>query len=100
MGAEFNAEIVMGETYKEILKKWNDLVDANLYEHGHSYSGGIGMLGHGFIIDETAGTFDKVQDAQAYICEHHEKWKPAMAVRIRTTNTRNKVLVIGGACSS
>lgn len=96
MGAEFDYRTITG-TQDEALKKWNNEVDSSLYESGHSYSGGIGMLGRGFDV-HTDAEITTQEDAVEYIADNHEKWEGAMAITIKKGNVQ--VWIIGGWCSS
>ena len=97
MGGCYQSETLKGETIEEIEKQWNEMVEDDLHENGHSYSGGIGMLGSGFEVQ--AQTFHTPKEADDFICENHDKWDGAWAVRVRTQE-ENITLVIGGWCSS
>ena len=90
MGACFNARVYdLTDDYENL---FNASVEASLYEEGHSYSGGIGMLGKGFRIIPTIAKDTK--EAHEYICDHHQKWDGAMAMK-----TQDGKIVIGGWCS-
>jgi hypothetical protein len=77
----------------EVKEQWNEAVESSLYEDGHEYSGGIGMLGKGFSISNFVA--ENEEEADHYIVEHHEKWNGAMGVK-----TKDEKIVIGGWCSS
>lgn len=77
----------------EIEKNFNAQVDTSLYEDGHSYSGAIGMFGHGIarwadldLADENA--------ADDWLLETHQKWDRAIAVSFRRDG--EKWWLIGG----
>jgi|LakMenEpi03Aug12_release.lakeMendotaPanAssembly.Ray.scaffolds.fasta_scaffold1738688_1 hypothetical protein len=96
MGACFNSRTFDIEDKAEILKRWDEAVANCLYENGHSYSGGIGMLGHG--IQFRSETFKNRDEAEEFILQHQEKWGPAMGVKFSSDN--GKGWVVGGWCSS
>lgn len=101
MGANLNV-IIMENTsgnsscYDQMISDWNELIDESLYEHGHSYSGRIGMLGHGItsFVDGTR-SYD---DAYRLIMLKHKKWEPALAVEYQDSG--RSMWLIGGWCSS
>jgi hypothetical protein len=98
MGASFNHRIFPATTdKKEITKEWGYLVSESLHQDGHSYSGGIGMLGHTIAkwIDLKLPDLNK---AVEYIEEKQEKWDPAIAVSYKKGN--DIYWCIGGWCSS
>lgn len=93
MGACFNAYVLKG-TKEQVTEKWNAAVELSLYEDGANYSGEIGMLGSGINFRNT-----EVESAEAgdnYLEENHEKWDPAMGVKVEGTDC----WVVGGWCSS
>jgi len=98
MGGSYDARTLTGATQKEIEKVWNEMVEDDLHENGHSYSGSIGMLGSGF--DLHGGMFSTENEADDYISENQDKWDGAMAVRILNKNGDKLTLRIGGWCSS
>lgn len=98
MGASFDMRIVSGKDINEITQKWNDMVQQDLYENGHSYSGSIGMLGTGFSFD--GKQFETPSEAEDYICDVQEKWGGAIAVQIGKKKDGIITLAIGGWCSS
>ena len=94
MGASFNTMTfdLSKMTISEAKEQWNQEVEESLFEDGHSYSGGIGMLGSGFSIVNSEAR--DTSEADDWICDHHNKWDGAMAMR-----TQDKQLVVGGWCS-
>ena len=80
----------LDSNYKD---RWNSDVEQSQHESGHSYSGEIGMLGKGF--DMSSHIAEDTNEAHDYICDHHDKWDGAMAVK-----TKDGFVVIGGWCSS
>ena len=63
----------------KIIKDHNEMVDQSLVEDGNSYSGCIGMFGHG--IGFSSKVFEDQESAEEYIADTHEKYEPAMAVK-------------------
>ena len=94
MGASFNSRTYDFEklSLEEVKEEWNDDVEESLYEDGHNYSGGIGMLGKGFELVPLIAKTE--EEADEYICENHQKWDGAMAMA-----TEDGKIVIGGWCS-
>ena len=98
MGADFNCYTFEDDLGKDkIEKQWDVEVDESLYQDGHSYSGGIGMLGKG--IDWQDKNFATEAEAEEYLCENQQKWNGAMAVSY-TERDKPKCWAIGGWCSS
>jgi len=99
MGASFDSReyrIAGGlsmENKRAIASKWKSDVESCLFENGHSYSGGIGMLGAE--IDWRDKVFDSISDAEEWIQDNHEKWENGIGVK-----TKDGYIVIGGWCSS
>jgi len=91
MGAIFDYRIYRDIEMEELRKKWNDDVEEDLYENGHSYSGSIGMLGSRFVLKSEKGSKEL---AIEYIEENHDKWDAPMCVPFPGG------YVIGGWCSS
>jgi hypothetical protein len=80
-----------------ITRKWAEAVKDSLAQDGTQYSGEVGMLGTR--IDQWLDlNLPSQGDAWDYICDHHQKHKPALAV----SYVRNgaKTWLIGGWCSS
>ena len=99
MGACFNTRMFRdynSKTSKEIEERWNDAVEQSLYEDGHSYSGGIGMLGKGFRLE--GKICEDVDEADNYLSEIHSKWSSAIGVRFKDKKGGISIL-IGGWCS-
>lgn len=97
MGANLQVHTIKDSLGRErITEMWNAAVEESLYEDGHSYSGGIGMLeGPITWVDKN---FSSYEEAEEYIDENHEKWDPAMAVSY-TRDDGVKFWAIGGWCS-
>lgn len=91
MGAEFNYVVIKDLDNGELKNAWTRMVEKDLYENGHSYSGSIGMLGRSFVKVQKQRDVDS---AVRYIEEHHQKWESAMCVPFPGG------YVIGGWCSS
>lgn len=90
MGANFDYRIYPYDTQeeKERAKKcWNSDVEDSQYEDGNSYSGGIGMLGRGFSIQEDLA---KESEAIEFLEDNHRKWDGAMAVTFSKVVKVNK----------
>jgi hypothetical protein len=98
MGTNLNYRSYKDNVGKEtILKYWNAAVENCLYENGHSYSGGIGMLGDG--VDSWHDKeFDSASEADDWLANNHQKWDGAMAVSF-FNKKREKYWIIGGWCS-
>jgi hypothetical protein len=92
VGADFNCRSFEGDDRKAIQKQWIDDVEQDLYDHGHSYSGGIGMLGTD--IQWERDKFETARDASKHIEDFHKKWEPPMACQFEGG------WVVGGWCSS
>jgi hypothetical protein len=98
MGASFETRVYPTSLGMAKIKEvWNNEVERSLYEDGHNYSGGIGMLGKGF--DLKRKTFDDGHKAQEHILENQEKWDGAMAC-IYEDEDGVEWVMIGGWCSS
>jgi hypothetical protein len=99
MGAEFNSRSYDGElTKKQVEKLWNEGVNESLYQQGHSYSGGIGMLGKG--ISWIEKEFPTEREADDYLVDNHQKWNGAMGVKFIGAIGGKKMYLVGGWCSS
>jgi hypothetical protein len=84
----------------KIKQLWTAAVEQSLYEDGHQYSGEIGMLGSK-VAKWHEPAFegpDAENQAYTFIEEHHEKWRPALAVSF--IKNGEKYWLIGGWCSS
>lgn len=84
----------------KIKQLWTAAVEQSLYEDGHQYSGEIGMLGSKVAQWHEPAFEGPEAENQAYtfIEEHHEKWRPAIAVSF--IKNGEKYWLIGGWCSS
>jgi len=99
MGASFNScGFKDTMTREQIQKSWAAKVEQDLHENGHSYSGGIGMLGPSIggwndlmLADRNA--------ADAWLETNQEKWQSAIAVSYKNKDGV-KCWGIGGWCSS
>jgi hypothetical protein len=61
---------------------WQKRVEEDWYENGHDpYSGGIGTMGDDLVF--TGLTFKNSEEAEKYILDHHEKWRPALVVSFK-----------------
>lgn len=102
MGAEYQSRFYNIEDTDEVKKRWDADVEMSLSERGNSYSGDIGMLGHGFNV--TNQRFDTVREADEWLCANHEKWSTALAVRVKSgqlkgetkksANMRNRITIL------
>lgn len=93
MGASFVYETYQKQTIDELRKQFSNDVEDDLHMNGHSYSGGIGMLGGiGQIVGKLFNTED---EATNYMADFHQKWDAAMAVQLTDGSW-----VVGGWCSS
>lgn len=97
MGASFDSreyDFLLGK--EKIEKLWEAEVESSLCESGHSYSGGIGMLG------STIAPWQDMnltrQGAFDFLSDNHRKWDCAMAVSF--FHDEKKKWLIGGWCSS
>lgn len=93
MGASFEYEEYGKMEKDELKRRFNSDVEEDLHMHGHSYSGGIGMLGG--ISTWLDTEFTSVENAVDYICDNQNKWDGAMAARLTDGSW-----VVGGWCSS
>ena len=92
MGANFASIDYRITDKKQIAEQWEASVDQSLYDHGHSYSGCIGMLGPD--IQWRTEKFKTIDECEKFIMDNHEKWSPAMAVAF------DGGWVVGGWCAS
>lgn len=92
MGACMNYRVFKTEDKATIRRQWESMVDSDLYENGHSYSGGIGMLGRGEIKWHPTPA-KTLEEAEEVICNTHQKWSGPLAVRF------DGGWVVGGWCS-
>ena len=92
MGANLDYRVFKTDDRAAIRREWEDAVDRDRHENGHSYSGGVGMLG--CEIKWHASPVATVEAAAEVLCEKHEKWTGPLAVRF------DGGWVIGGWCAS
>lgn len=97
MGAEFNSHVFKDVPRAEIERVWADAVSQNQYESGHSYSGGIGMLGERIKWIDMPPC-ENQDTAEEWLADKHQKWDCAMAVPFMKDD--QKLWLIGGWCSS
>ena len=98
MGANLNTRQYPAKLGKEvILKQWDDDCEMSRYEHGHSYSGEIGMLSGKPVF--TDKQFETESEADDFICDNHEKWSAPLAVSYKHRDGE-LYWMIGGWCSS
>ena len=71
MGASFEYRTYESANKEEVKRAFKRDVESCLYDNGHSYSGGIGMLGH--IQTWLSTTFSNVNAAADYICDNQQK---------------------------
>jgi hypothetical protein len=95
MGACFNT-VYFEETDKKVVSdRFEDIIEQDRYENGHSYSGSIGMC-DGFKFSDTL--FDSELSAEEWLEENARKWGPAIGVRIK--NNVQDGWLFGAWCSS
>jgi hypothetical protein len=92
MGAQFSYRVYEKADRAAVEREWAAAVERDLRENGNSYSGGIGMLQGQ--IEWRRERFEDRDKASDFLCDTHQKWKPAMAVVCGTG------WMIGGWCSS
>jgi len=83
----------LGQT--AINQMWDDLCEQSRHDHGHSYSGDIGMLRGSPRWTDTP--YFNEDEAHSYIRMNHDKWDPPIAVSY--TEDGVKFWLIGGFCS-
>jgi hypothetical protein len=96
MGACLDYRFFPTTDKKIVTERWESAVKLSQHEDGHSYSGSIGMLG-----TKIASWRDvkvTVDEAIDWLDEHHEKWKPGVAISI--VDGEQKGWLVGGLCSS
>ena len=98
MGANTEIYSTSEEDRNKIVERHNEMVQQSLHEDGHSYSGCIGMFGPGIDFMFSVGPFKTQDEAEAYICDEHEKYEKAMAVRYMEGD--KTLWLIGGWVSS
>lgn len=96
MGAEYQSMVVKGENRKEARERFKSEQESDLYENGHSYSGGMGMATG---LEFTDKHFSSYQEADDYLSETCEKWGDALAVTYQDEKG-NINFLIGALCSS
>lgn len=97
MGANFCYRVYPDSQGREsILASWNQAVDNSLYESGHSYSGDIGMMGHG--VSEWHDLNGTRNQATDWLAKNQEKWECAKAASFQENGQKH--WMIGGSCSS
>ena len=80
-------------TKSQVEKEFDCDQATSAYDHGHSYSGQIGVMPNG--IKWITRTFENAQEAYDYIEDNHNKWDQAFGVKIK-----DGVYLVGGWCSS
>ena len=97
MGGSFNFITMNGDESKEsVIEHFKLMAEDDLYENGHSYSGGWGMF-PGLIFKDQV--FDNVDLAEDAIMENQCKWDPALCVKFK--NEDGKIhWALGGWASS
>lgn len=73
MGSNLCTRVYETESFAEAVKRWAEDVASSRHEDGVSYSGAIGMLDE--IPKLYATEYASVDEARAFIAEHHEKWE-------------------------
>lgn len=97
MGANFNTLTFEGTLPTDEMKGlFDNAVADSQYQHGHSYSGEIGMV-TGLTI--TSKVFDTEDEAYQYLLKTAEKWGPAVAVKYLLPSGEQE-WYIGAWCSS
>lgn len=95
MGACFDAAFVNTTDKQAAKERFNDLLEQDRFENGHSYSGTIGMCNGVKFTDET---FDSPDAAEDWLEENCAKWGPALGVRVKSD--RWDGWFFGAICSS
>jgi hypothetical protein len=85
MGSQFHEADFDGNlTNKELISKYNALVEEERYEYGNgSYSGTFATLSGIQVLEKT---FSSRNEAVDYICDHTEKRGAALAVKYKDTH--------------
>ncbi len=96
MGAEFQTMRVNSTDATKIKREFERAQEEDLYENGHSYSGGLGMA-PGLEL-ESLKTFETEDDADDYLVNRCQKWENAIGVPFKLGN--KIVYLIGAWCSS
>lgn len=96
MGASFISRAIKETNRNDIVKKFNEIVDECIYEHGHdSYNGTFSTMG-GLSI-KINKVFSDRDSAEDYICDNTEKWGNALAVTVKEDNKEPYTLIGGWA---
>ena len=96
MGAMFDYRILPnGKSRDYTARLWDDMVAVDLLDHGREGSGSIGML-EGEVTWMENKVFDFEDEAIKFLSKYHEKWSPALAVRLKDGRKEN--WIIGGWC--
>lgn len=98
MGAQFQFETIAKPDRAEAEADFERLQDQDRYENGHSYSGGFGMATG--IEFQDGQRFVSEDDAYEWLCDHTEKWGPAIAVQAIGTDGNQFGWFVGATCSS
>jgi hypothetical protein len=97
MGASWQMMQVPGDkTWNEVTDLFADVQDQDLYENGHSYSGGFGMARG---LKRVNQTFDSSRMAERWLQENAQKWEEALAVTV-AEGGQPAYWLIGAWCSS
>lgn len=98
MGANFETITMPGNLSRaEVEKRFADAQDQDRYEHGHSYSGGMGMAS-GLSFEDNGREFPDSASAYDYLDCTCEKWSHAIAVKYRIED--RTIWMIGALCAS
>ena len=95
MGASLNCVSFASDAKDKIKESWDSMVQDSLWEDGHSYSGGIGMLAGP--INWRDMRLESSAAAEDYISERHAKWDGPMSVSYAKGDKSG--WIIGGWCS-
>lgn len=79
----------------KIMDRWESACEVSRYEDGHSYSGGIGMLGGSPQWQDKQ--FETADEAEDFIAENHSKYSAPMAVSYNSSKGE-LYWMIGGWC--
>lgn len=96
MGANFDYRTYKNTGKEHVKKQWDEDHSQDLYDNGHSYSGGIGMTNG---VKWLSNVFKTFEEAENYVMDNAEKWEEALAVRYQDEKGEEHYL-IGGWCSS
>ena len=90
MGAVLNTMALDGTMTKEqVMTAFNERVEQDGYDHGHSYSGSFSEF-RGLVFKDIC--FETEDEAREYVDQHGEKWGPAVAVRYKHYNMPKSAL--------